>query len=151
MCLFNAEILRAKLADAKMVLDSDDSEQNEDEAPLTAKPLVQSAPVTPQAKKTSVPRVEDSPHTPELSSKGPSAASSPLPGTPGGATLTHTIASLAKLPASEILRIVSSPSSATGLPIPKADSIIMQGTDEFIDTLRDHPPHVQKQRLGDKL
>lgn len=42
MCLFNVEVLRAKLADAKMVLDVDEDE----EPPAKAEP-----PVTPQARK----------------------------------------------------------------------------------------------------
>lgn len=152
MCLFNVEVLRAKLADAKMVLDSEE----EDEAPKTALPTdvepaisTSQAPVTPQAKKTVTPRVEESPKTPDLSSKGPSAASSPSPGTPGGATAPHTVASLAKLPASEIIRMASA--TPAGLPLPKADALVMQATDEFIDGLVDKQPQVQKQQLGDKL
>lgn len=149
MCLFNAEVLRAKLADAKMVLESDegDDEQKLSDAQST-KSAPQSAPVTPQTKRTAVPKIDESPKTPDLSSRGPSAASSPLPGTPGGAT--HTIATLARLPASEIIRIASS-SSATGLPLPKADALVVQATDEFMDGLRDKPIQMQKQQLGDKL
>ncbi|KAF9458990.1 hypothetical protein BDZ94DRAFT_1172499 [Collybia nuda] len=149
MCLFNADVLRAKIADAKMVLDSDegDSEQKLSDTQST-KSAPQTAPVTPQTKRTVVSKIEESPKTPDLSSRGPSAASSPLPGTPGGAT--HTIATLAKLPASEIIRIASS-SSATGLPLPKADTLVVQATDEFIDGMRDKPLQTQKQQLGDKL
>ena len=153
MCLFNVEVLRAKLADAKTVLDSEADE----DAPKTAYPTdvnpalsTSQAPVTPQAKKIATPRVEDSPKTPDLSSRGPSAASSPLPGTPGGATATHTVASLAKLPASEIVRMASS-ATPTGLPLPKADALVMQATDEFINGLMNKSPQVQKQQLGDKL
>jgi polyadenylate-binding protein len=148
MCLFNVEVLRAKLADAKNVLDSDDAEEQKPFETQSAKSAPQAAPVTPQGKKTATSRLEDSPQTPDLSSRGPSAASSPLPGTPGGAI--HTIASLAKLPAAEIIRIATS-SSATGLPLPKADPLIVQATDEFIDGLLDKPPQTQKQQLGDKL
>lgn len=149
MCLFNAEVLRAKLADAKMVLDSDDGEEEP-----SAPPVV---PITPQPKKTASTRasVEDSPKTPDLSSRGPSATASPLPATPGSSTTTagpttYTIASLARLPAAEIIRLASS-SSATGLPLPKVDPLVMQATDEFIDGLLDKPPQMQKQQLGDKL
>jgi polyadenylate-binding protein len=153
MCLFNVEVLRAKLADAKMVLDSDeaDEEAQKTAVPSDVEPAISTsqAPVTPQAKKTA-PRIEDSPKTPDLSSKGPSAASSPVPGTPGNAPATHTVASLAKLPASEIIRIVSS-ATPTGLPLPKADTLVMQATDEFIDGLMNKQPQVQKQQLGDKL
>lgn len=141
MCLFNVEILRAKLADAKMVLDSEDGEEEEETN------VPQQVPVTPQNKKTAPPKVEDSPQTPDLSSRGPSATASPLPGTPSGPT--HTIASLAKLPAAEVVRLASS--SQAVLPIPKADPSIVQATDKFIDGLLDKTPQQQKQQLGDKL
>lgn len=154
MCLFNVEVLRAKLADAKMVLDSGESEEEEPKTalPTDASPPLSTSqvPVTPQGKNTAAPRVEDSPKTPDLSSRGPSAASSPLPDTPGGAMATNTVASLAKLPASEIIRMASS-ATPTGLPLPKADALVMQATNEFIDGLMDKPPQVQKQQLGDKL
>ncbi|KAJ6472653.1 hypothetical protein DFH09DRAFT_1380395 [Mycena vulgaris] len=144
MCLFNVEILRAKLADAKMVLDSSDDEGAETEA--------QPVPVTPQPKKIAVPTSKPaaSPQTPDLSSRGPSATASPAPTTPGNGTSTHTIATLARLPAAEIIRLATS-ASATGLPLPKADPLVVQATDEFIDGLLDKPPQVQKQQLGDKL
>jgi polyadenylate-binding protein len=139
MCLFNPEILRAKIADGKMVLDSDDG----DTAPTSSAP---EPPVTPQTKKVSS-TLTESPQTPDLSSRGPSAASSPVPATPGS---TQTIASLARLPAAEIVRMASS-SSATGLPLPKADPLVIKATDEFIDGLLDKPIQTQKQQLGDKL
>ncbi|KAJ7100091.1 hypothetical protein B0H15DRAFT_818651 [Mycena belliarum] len=145
MCLFNVEILRAKLADAKVVLDSSDDEVVEAEA--------RPAPVTPQAKKIAVPTSKPatgSPQTPDLSSRGPSATASPAPATPGNGGSTHTIASLARLPAAEIIRLATS-ASATGLPLPKADPLVVQATDEFIDGLLDKLPQVQKQQLGDKL
>jgi polyadenylate-binding protein len=54
------------------------------------------------------------------------------------------------LPASEIIRILSS-TDAAGLTLPKADTLVIQATDQFIDGLREKPPQVQKQQLGDKL
>ena len=145
MCLFNVEVLRAKIADAKMVLDSSDVEEEaKAESPTAPVPV----PVTPQAKKVSTAPPEDSPQTPALSSRGPSAASSPVPVTPG--STSHTIASLARLPAAEIIKLANS-SSATGLPLPKADPLVMKATDEFIDGLLDKPVQAQKQQLGDKL
>ncbi|KAJ6628003.1 hypothetical protein B0H10DRAFT_1779025 [Mycena sp. CBHHK59/15] len=146
MCLFNVEILRAKVADAKMVLDTSDEEGDS-----AAAEMVQPVPVTPQAKKIAVPMAKAavaSPHTPDLSSRGPSATASPAPVTPGNTT--HTIASLARLPAAEIIRLATS-ANATGLPLPKADPVVVQATDEFIDGLLDKPSQVQKQQLGDKL
>ena len=154
MCLFNVEVLRAKIADAKNVLDSDDGPEEEPLPPpppppvretqsVKSTPLVSTAPPTRKAASTN----EDSPQTPDLSSRGPSAAASPVPGTPG---TTYTIASLARLPAVEILKIAKS-TSATGLPLPKEDPLIVQATDEFIDSLMDKPTQQQKQQLGDKL
>lgn len=142
MCLFNAEVLRAKIADAKAILELDESEE---EAPPPA-----AVPVTPKARKIST-SYDASPSTPDLSSRGPSATASPTPATPSVPTTTvHTIASLAKLPASEIIKLASS-SSATGLPLPKPDPLVLKATDDFIDGLRDKPVQQQKQQLGDKL
>lgn len=145
MCLFNVEVLRVKIADAKMVLDSSDGEE---ESLVEPSPAPAPVPVTPQAKKVSTVLLEDSPQTPALSSRGASATSSPVPATPG--STSHTIASLARLPAAEIIKLANS-SSATGLPLPKADPLVVKATDEFIDGLLDKPVQVQKQQLGDKL
>ena len=145
LCLFNAEYLRTKIADAKMVLDSEDGDEEEDRNPTdtqSTKSAPHTVPVTPQPKKTA-PRVVDSPQTPDLSSRGPSANASPLPPTPGSVSSTHTLASLSKLPAAEIIQLSNS-SSATGFPLPKADPLVAQATDEFIDGLLGKPPQVQK-------
>ncbi|KDR80240.1 hypothetical protein GALMADRAFT_223130 [Galerina marginata CBS 339.88] len=154
MCLFNAEILRAKLVDAKMVLDSDDVDDRDGrDGHATDTQSTKSAPapvpVTPQAKKINPPLVA-SPQTPDLSSRGPSATASPVPVTPGSSSTVHTIASLSRLPAAEIIRLANS-ASATGLPLPKADPLIVQSTDAFIDGLLDKPVQAQKQALGEKL
>ncbi|OJT14034.1 Polyadenylate-binding protein 3 [Trametes pubescens] len=146
MCLFNVEVLRAKIADAKLVLEVEDDEEQT--------PAISTVPVpqTPQARKVSAASF-DSPQTPDLSSRGPSVAASPTPATPSApssAAQVYTIASLARLPASEILRLVNT-SSVTGLPLPKADPMVVKATDEFIDSLRDKPVNQQKQQLGDKL
>lgn len=145
MCLFNVEVLRAKIADAKMVLDLDDEEEP---SPVATVPV----PQTPVARKVSTTAsLEASPQTPDLSSRGPSAAASPAPATPSQPSApVHTIASLAKLPATEILKLANS-SNATGLPLPKADPLVVKATDEFIDGLMDKPVLTQKQQLGDKL
>ena len=150
MCLFNAEILRSKLVDAKMVLESDDIEEDGKATDTqSTKSAPAPVPVTPQAKKTT-PLLDASPQTPELSSRGASAATSPTPVTPGSSSSAHTIASLAKLPAAEIVRLATS-ASATGLPLPKADPLVVQTTDAFIDGLLDKPIQAQKQALGEKL
>jgi len=152
MCLFNVEVLRSKLIDAKIVLDSEDGDDDQKLSDTqSTKSAPQATPETPQ-KKSASSGAEESPKTPALSSKGPSAASSPSPATPGGAGTgaTHTITSLAKMPASEIIRLASTPSGA-GLLLPKADPFVTQATDEFMDSLRDKPIPGQKQQLGDKL
>jgi polyadenylate-binding protein len=145
MCLFNAEVLRAKIADAKMVLNADD--EPEEQAPPPAPPAIE-APTTPQKRVVST--VAVSPQTPALSSRGPSAAASPAPTTPSALGATYTIESLARLPASEIVRLATGP-KADSLPIAKADPLVVKATDEFIDGLLDKPIQQQKQALGDKL
>jgi len=141
MCLFNPEILRAKIADAKMVLDSDDGEEPAPAPPIPAPP------VTP-AKKATAATPNDSPQTPDLSSRGPSAAASPVPATPVAST-NQSLTSIARLPAAEIVRIANSPAGLPGLP--QADPLVVKATDEFIDGLLDKPIQSQKQQLGDKL
>lgn len=155
LCLFNTEVLRAKLADAKMVLDSESADEEDGKPSDTQSTKSAPVPSTPQAKKSAVPQLEASPHTPDLSSAGASIATnsaiSPPPATPGPASEpSYTIASLAKLPAAEVVRLANS-ASATGLPLPKADPLIVQATDEFIDQLISKPPAIQKQSLGEKL
>jgi polyadenylate-binding protein len=155
MCLFNAEILRGKLVDAKMVLESDDGAQDGSAAQQASdaqstRSAPAPVPVTPQARKTA-PLGAASPQTPELSSsRGASAAASPAPVTPGSVAGAHTLASLARLPAAEIVRLASS-ASATGLPVPKADPLIVEATDAFIDGLLSKNVQQQKQAVGEKL
>ncbi|KAH9941659.1 uncharacterized protein BXZ73DRAFT_41403 [Epithele typhae] len=143
MCLFNVEVLRAKIADAKLVLEVDETEEQT--------PAVSTIPVpqTPQQRKTNAPSLAESPHTPALSSRGPSAAASPTPATPAQQQV-YTLASLARLPAAKILELVNS-NQVTGLPLPKPDAMVVKATDEFIDSLLDKPVNQQKQQLGDKL
>ncbi|CAE7102324.1 unnamed protein product [Rhizoctonia solani] len=146
LCLFNTEYLRSKVTAAKdiiEVLNLDD--KGEDDASAQKS---KAAPTTPKKSGTG-PAVDGSPHTPDLSSRGPSAAASPTPTTPSHPTV-HTLATLAKLSASEIVMLAGSP-SATGLPLPKADPTVVKTTDEWIDGLQDKTPHQQKQTVGDKL
>ncbi|KAA1472444.1 hypothetical protein DENSPDRAFT_850923 [Dentipellis sp. KUC8613] len=148
MCLFNNEVLRVKIADAKAVLDSEDGEEPATPAPATTRSVVD-MPVTPQAKKTVTASLQESPVTPDLSSRGPSAAASPTPATPSS-TATYTIAALGQLPAVEIWRLANTP-NLTGLPLPKPDPLVVKATDEFIDSLDSIPLQQGKQRLGDKI
>ncbi|EMD35479.1 hypothetical protein CERSUDRAFT_116224 [Gelatoporia subvermispora B] len=138
MCLFNVEVLRAKIADAKMVLEVDDTEDESVPVPT---------PETPQAKKRAT-VLDGSPQTPDLSSRGPSATASPTPVTP--VVGSYTIASLARLPAVQIIELAKS-SSATGLPLPKADPAVVKATDEFVDSLMDKIEAAQKQAVGSKI
>jgi polyadenylate-binding protein len=146
LCLFNTEVLRAKLVDAKIVLDSESADEEDSKPSDTQSTKSAPVPSTPQAKMNTVPQLEASPRTPDLSS-GASTAASPAPVTP---EMSLTIASLAKLPAAEIVRLANS-ASATGLPLPKADPLIVQATDEFIDQLISKPAAMQKQSLGERL
>jgi polyadenylate-binding protein len=154
MCLFNMEVFRAKLADARLVLETMEEEE-ESVAPAMATTAI--PPSTPQNKKSSF--TADSPQTPDLSSRGPSASSSPLPTTPAGAVgtpagtenPTYTIASLAKLPAVDVLKVVRSSSVVLPAGLSKADPLVVQATDEFVDGLMDKAPQMQKQQLGEKL
>lgn len=168
MCLFNPEVMRLKLVDAKVILDSEDEEDEVQQTPISAAPskiptpppAVPSTPSKPAQKiedpvtpKTNPPKVEDTPRTPDVPSPVPAATVSPVTTAPASglaASQTWTIASLSKLPAAEIIRLANM-SSATGLPLPKADPLVVQATDEFIDGILDQTILVQKQKLGDKL
>lgn len=147
LCLFNNEILRTKIIDAKVVLDSDDVDIGDAQSTKSAPAPV---PVTPETKKVAQPAAASSPQTPDLSSRGQSIVASPAPATPSNTASTYTIASLARLPAAEIVRLANL-NNATGLPLPKADLLIVKATDEFIDGLLDKPVQQQKQALGEKL
>ncbi|KAL5499262.1 hypothetical protein ACEPAH_1780 [Sanghuangporus vaninii] len=146
MCLFNVEVLRGKVADAKLVLDSSDAEEEQTAAP---------APVTPARKTTASSALEDSPRTPALSSRAPSAAASPAaPVTPPSKSLGSvptSVDKLAQLPATKIIEILRDSSAAEQLGLSKADPLIVKATDEFVDSLANLPVPKQKQQLGDKL
>lgn len=165
MCLFSAEVLRAKVADAKMVLESEEAEEAE-EVPQ------QPVPVTPARKGTASSILEgSSPQTPDLSSRGPSAAASPTaPITPpskslsttltsstsasagAGAKESYTLSTLAALPAGKVVSVLRSDSSlGEGLGLAKPDALIVKATDELIDSLADLAVPKQKQQIGDKL
>ncbi|CAE6455468.1 unnamed protein product [Rhizoctonia solani] len=147
LCLFNSEYLRTKITEAKEVIEVLELEEKAEDEAIAAK-KAQAAPTTPKKSRTAA-AVDVSPHTPDLSSRGPSTAASPTPTTPSHPTV-HTLATLAKLSASEIVMLAGSP-SATGLPLPKADPTVVKTTDEWIDGLQDKTLHQQKQTVGDKL
>jgi polyadenylate-binding protein len=151
MCIFNPEYLKSKIVDAKDVLDATDENAPPETLPAVDEPVGRVAPSTPQVKRIN--STESSPRTPDLASRATSAVASPAPATPGtsNGSSTHTLASLARLPATEIVKLASSPSSTTGLPLPKADAVVTKATDEFIDGLMSKPVQQQKQLLGEKL
>jgi polyadenylate-binding protein len=157
MCLFSNEYLRVKVETAKGILET--LAEEDESAPVaemrnlsvTAPPQAP-APTTPQAQYRRPEAITSTtPQTPELSSSnGPSTTTSPAdPPTPAGVSV-HTLATLAKLPALEIVKLASSPQS-TGLPLPKADPLVVKSTDEFVDGLLVKPLAAQKQLLGEKL
>lgn len=154
LCLFNNEVLKTKVAEANEVLevvtvDNDESHKTGGQPQSSHSSTVPAAPVTPHSK-LNLTTSDDSPQTPDLSSRGPSAAASPSsPPTPSQGTI-HTLSSLARLPASEIVKLASS-SSATGLPLAKADPRIVEETNQFIDGLQGKTVQQQKQLLGEKL
>ncbi|SPC64204.1 related to polyadenylate-binding protein 3 [Ustilago sp. UG-2017b] len=125
LALFNPEFLKQKVEEAKDILDITD-ESGEDLQPSTQSKFL----------------------------KNPSSSQSPSPAfAPEESKLTaqvHTLSSLAALPAEEIIRLATSPTSS-GLPLPKADSEVVKSTDAFIDSLAGKAAHDQKQKLGDQL
>ena len=167
LCLFNADYLKSKVESAKSILSV--LEDDPDPTPPTNKPenAVPSQETPPRRTTTQ----SGSPKTPDLSySRGPSVAASPAaPVTPNitsmaippassststtaTTTAVHTLATLARLPAKEILKIAGgNPVATTGLPLPKADPLVTRSTDEFIDSIQVRTIAQQKQAVGDKL
>ena len=166
LCLFNADYLKSKVESAKSilsVLEDDPVPTPPANKPENAAPSQE----TPPRRATT----QGSPKTPDLSySRGPSVAASPAaPVTPNTTsmaippassststtattTAVHTLATLARLPAKEILKIAGgNPVATTGLPLPKADPLVTRSTDEFIDSIQVKSIAQQKQAVGDKL
>jgi polyadenylate-binding protein len=152
LCLFNPEVLRAKIADAKVVLDSSDAdvEQQDGAEPREQAQVVEEGAIEQPRQPTA---------TTESASPSTSAPSPAPPASSSTATTMtmqqqHSLVSLAKLPAAEIVRLLTNVPSSTeaALPtLPKADPLVVKATDEFIDSLLDKPLPAQKQALGDKL
>lgn len=128
MALFNSEFLRTKVDEAREILEMNDEEGVEQGAALAAS---QSAKAVKGAAVTS--------ETTDSTNAATTSSSS-----------THTLASLARLPAAEIVRLASAPQSAGsgGLPLPKADPSIVAETDTFIDGLMSSSPEDQKQKVS---
>lgn len=129
MCLFNNEILRVKVAEAREVLESGDDDEVPAPAPASVK--------TP-------------PRASAVATSPPAAAPTPPPATGP----THTLPSISRLPAAEALRLLTGPASASilaSLSLTAPDPLVRQATDEFIDGLLDKPVTAQKQQVGEKL
>lgn len=162
LCLFNADYLNSKVESAKNILSV--LEDDPVPTPPASKPDTTGASQETSSKRTAA--QSGSPKTPDLSySRGPSLAASPAaPVTPNTTSMAippasssatasvHTLATLAKLPAAEILKIAGgNPVATTGLPLPKADPLVTRSTDEFIDSIQGKSIAQQKQAIGDKL
>jgi len=132
MCLFSNEILKQKVKEAEEIFNL----ENEPEEKPVDKPIPQ--------KKTSVSATESNPLLPEAK------AATITPDVPANGS-SYTLATLAELPATEIIRLTKDPSSSGSLPLPKADSLVVQSTDAFIDSLQSQGPNQQKQAVGEKL
>jgi len=150
LCLFNADVLRTKVAEAIDVLAVVSGDDDEPAPPSSVQKAAPATP-TPKAKDSS-----DYPQTPDLSfSSAPSVSSPQTPQNTSTTTTTYTLAALARLPAIEIIKLANSTSSSgaasTGLPLAKADPLIVQQTNQFIDSLEGKTNQQQKQLLGEKL
>ncbi|KAG8937854.1 hypothetical protein FRC00_013460 [Tulasnella sp. 408] len=149
MCLFNPDYLKNKVAEAKAVLEADEEHA---EVPASPAPTT-AAPTTPAKSTQGLGSAIMSPQTSAISLSGASAAATPeVPGTPAivPAATVHTLASLARLSATEIIKLANSP-NATGLPLAKADPEVVKATDEFIDSLNGQSEQQKKQVVGTKL
>ncbi|KAN0059848.1 hypothetical protein ACQY0O_008422 [Thecaphora frezii] len=134
LCLFNSEFLRTKVDEAKEILEI--TEDDADEAPASPQ-SVKPTKTAPVSKGSDVP--------------SPSATSDRDISPPAG--VSYTLATLAQLPAIEIIKLANATQGpgSSGLPLPKADPKVMQQTDEFIDSLSELAVHDRKQKLGDLL
>jgi polyadenylate-binding protein len=129
MALFNQEYLMKKVDEAKTMLEMSSDEEER----VAAKEKSMAATPTPL--------------TMENVAK---VSSAPTNGESGESTKVYTLVELAKLPASEIIKLVNSSQSA-GLPLARADPAVTKETDDFIDGLQSLPANDQKQRLGEPL
>ena len=134
MCLFNQDFLKTKVEEAREILDISDGEDGEGVS-STSTPAAKAEAAAPAVETTSTPAAPAKEALP--------AASSPH----------YTLASLAKLPAAEIIKLANEPGSSgsLGLPLPKADPKVIKETDDFIDGLQGKTPQDQKQKVGDIL
>lgn len=137
LCLFNTEVLRAKIADAKIVL-----EAGEEEEPAPAPAPI---PVTPQ-KKVTIAEV-GTPETPDLSSRGPSVAASPAPQTPGTSVSSHSFDALAQMPFTKIYNLIN---SGANLPSLSVSPELIEETNQWVASVSVHSLPTFKEQAGRK-
>jgi len=129
-------VLRAKIADAKIVL-----EAAEEESALAPAPV----PVTPQ-KKVAVVEVS-TPDTPDLSSRGPSVAASPAPLTPGNSVSSHSFDDLAQMPFTKIHDLIN---SGANLPSFSVSPELIEETNQWVASISAHSLPTFKEQAGRK-
>ncbi|KAF8310999.1 hypothetical protein DL93DRAFT_2061536 [Clavulina sp. PMI_390] len=146
LCLFNQEHLRSKVSEAQAVLQADDEppSSNQSAPPAAGRPTP--SPIDDSLKASSAPAVPSVANSFEASADATSKPAASQGTTPP----PYTLKSLAALPAKEIVRLANS-QEIRGLPLPKADPLVMRSTDDFVDSLLNKPVPQQKQQLGEKL
>jgi polyadenylate-binding protein len=137
LCLFNTEVLRAKIADAKIVL-----EAGEEEEPA---PSLAPLPVTPQKKVAGV--EVGTPETPDLSSRGPSVEASPAPQTPGTNTSIYSFDALAQMPFTKIYHLIN---SGVNLPSLSVSPELIEETHQWVASISAHSLPTFKEQAGRK-
>ena len=136
LCLFNTEVLRAKIADAKIVLEAAEEEST---------PASATIPVTPQ-KKVAIVEVS-TPDTPDLSSRGPSVAASPAPQTPGNSVSNHSFDDLAQMPFTKIHDLIN---SGANLPSFSVSPELIEETNQWVASISAHSLPTFKEQAGRK-
>ena len=175
LCLFNSEVMKSKLEDAKVILDAEEVEEGDKTESASASegdgdstksaPQIQVKPgkrgvltsmstpdlATPViTTATSTPPLPPPPPPPTTTATSTSTSATTTTATSTGAT--YTLITLAALPSPEILSILRSNPSLHGslsLPVPSPSSITAM--ESFMDSIKDKPVQGQKQALGEKL
>jgi len=136
LCLFNTEVLRVKIADAKIVLEAAEEEESS--------PAPAPIPFTPQ--KGVVVGVS-TPETPDLSSRGPSVAASPSPQTPGTTASSHSFDALAQMPFTKIYDLIH---SGANLPSLSVSPELIEETNQWVASISAHSLPTFKEQAGRK-
>ena len=143
LCLFNTEVLRAKIADAKNVLEAAEEEESSPVPALTPAPAT--IPVTPEKRAAIV--AVSTPETPDLSSRGPSVAASPAPQTPGTNASSHSFDALAQMPFTKIYDLIN---SGANLPSFSVSPELIEETNQWVASISAHSLPTFKEQAGRK-